>query len=175
MSKRKLSVAVLTSCASDHVTWANHYPAGETSDGPLRVLRFPTARQRNLAQFRDISRTVFSGRASAAAQEQWFRDNGYDLRRLMSLIAKSNAYQLSSRYSGEWKADTVDTFKAGDPSTRVTGIVTTAMATIPPHFRFWILDFRLSEQEFGSRSKVFSFMCFFSSIQNLKSKIQNVI
>jgi hypothetical protein len=41
------------------------------------------------------------------ALSQWFRDNGYDLRRLMSLITKSNAYQLSSRYSGEWKAEYV--------------------------------------------------------------------
>jgi putative NIF3 family GTP cyclohydrolase 1 type 2 len=29
-----------------------------------------------------------------------------------------------------WKADTVDTFKAGDPSTVVTGVVTTSLATI---------------------------------------------
>jgi putative NIF3 family GTP cyclohydrolase 1 type 2 len=29
-----------------------------------------------------------------------------------------------------WKADTVDTFKTGDPSTVVTGIVTTSLATI---------------------------------------------
>lgn len=29
-----------------------------------------------------------------------------------------------------WKPDTVDTFKAGDPTTTVTGIVTTAMATL---------------------------------------------
>ena len=41
------------------------------------------------------------------ALSQWFRDNGYDLRRLMALITKSNAYQLSSRYSGEWKAEYV--------------------------------------------------------------------
>ena len=30
----------------------------------------------------------------------------------------------------EWKSDTVDTFKAGDPATLVTGVVTTAMATM---------------------------------------------
>jgi putative NIF3 family GTP cyclohydrolase 1 type 2 len=30
----------------------------------------------------------------------------------------------------EWKAETVDTFKAGDPGARVTGIVTTSMATM---------------------------------------------
>jgi hypothetical protein len=38
---------------------------------------------------------------------QWFRDNGYDLRRLMALIAKSNAYQLSSNYPGTWKPEYV--------------------------------------------------------------------
>ena len=30
----------------------------------------------------------------------------------------------------EWKAETLDTFKAGDPSTLVTGIVTTSTPTI---------------------------------------------
>src|SRR5688500_8943334 len=30
----------------------------------------------------------------------------------------------------EWKADTIDALKAGDPSTVVTGIVTTSMATL---------------------------------------------
>jgi hypothetical protein len=32
----------------------------------------------------------------------WFQSNQFDLRALMSLIAKSNAYQLSSTYSGTW-------------------------------------------------------------------------
>jgi hypothetical protein len=41
------------------------------------------------------------------ALAQWFRDNGHDLRRLMALIAKSNAYQLSSQYSGTWKPEYV--------------------------------------------------------------------
>jgi hypothetical protein len=41
------------------------------------------------------------------ALTQWFRNNGYDLRQLMSLIAKSNAYQLSSQYPGTWKPEYV--------------------------------------------------------------------
>ena len=41
------------------------------------------------------------------ALAQWFRNNGYDLRALMSLIVKSNAYQLSSEYPGTWKPDYV--------------------------------------------------------------------
>ena len=41
------------------------------------------------------------------ALTQWFRDNAYDLRGLISLIVKSNAYQLSSQYPGEWKPEYV--------------------------------------------------------------------
>jgi len=37
------------------------------------------------------------------ALAQWFQRDGFDLRRLMALIVKSNAYQLSSSYPGEWK------------------------------------------------------------------------
>ena len=36
---------------------------------------------------------------------QYFRDNNYSLRSVLKLIAKSNAYQLSSQFPGEWKAD----------------------------------------------------------------------
>lgn len=36
-----------------------------------------------------------------------FKQKGYDLRQLIAQIAKSSAYQLSSRYPGEWKLDYV--------------------------------------------------------------------
>src|SRR5438093_6463967 len=69
-------VTILTTCAKDHVTWQNHYAAGESHAGPLTVLRFAVARQRNVHRFIDVSDLVFSGRASAADEEDWFRENG---------------------------------------------------------------------------------------------------
>jgi hypothetical protein len=50
---------------------------------------------------------------------------------------------------------------------------TKAITESPNHFRFWIADFRLSERDFEGNA----FIGLFSrlSIQNLKSKIQNVI
>jgi glycosyltransferase involved in cell wall biosynthesis len=81
-------VTVLTSCAHDHVTWANHYPPGESIDGRIRVRRFPVARQRDLPQFRDISRVVFSGRASPAQQDEWFRINGPDVPALIEELRR---------------------------------------------------------------------------------------
>ena len=38
--------------------------------------------------------------------------------------------RIKSAVGVEWKADTVDTFKAGNPSTVVKGVVTTSLATI---------------------------------------------
>jgi hypothetical protein len=69
-------VTILTTTAHDHVTWANHYPAGQSMLGPLKVIRFPVDQPRNLHRFRDVSDQVFSDRASAEDQARWFRENG---------------------------------------------------------------------------------------------------
>src|SRR5262245_30091600 len=41
------------------------------------------------------------------AMAEWFQQSGYNIRLLMMMITKSNAYQLSSYYPGEWKLDYV--------------------------------------------------------------------
>lgn len=69
-------VTVLTTCARDYVTWANHYPAGRTEVNGIPVLRFPVARERNLKHFADLSDEVFYRSAPADRQEAWFRENG---------------------------------------------------------------------------------------------------
>jgi hypothetical protein len=46
------------------------------------------------------------------------------------------------------------------------------IAKIPTQFRFWIADFRLSERDFEGNAFIGLSPGF--SIQNLKSKIQNV-
>ncbi len=71
-------VTVLTTCAKDHITWRNEYPAGDSMLGPIRVRRFPVARQRSLHRFHDVSEVAFSGTASVEEQEDWFRENGPD-------------------------------------------------------------------------------------------------
>jgi glycosyltransferase involved in cell wall biosynthesis len=69
-------VTIVTTCARDHVTWENHYAPGESRLGPLRVVRFPVERTRDLHRFRDISDRVFSAKASPQDEEEWFRENG---------------------------------------------------------------------------------------------------
>ena len=79
-------VTIVTTCAKDHITWRNHYPPGESRLGPLRVLRFPVARERHLHQFMDLSDRVFADRASVDEQEQWFRENGPDAPELLEYL-----------------------------------------------------------------------------------------
>ncbi len=76
----------------------------------------------------------------------WFQQNRYDLRALMSLIAKSNAYQLSSVYPGTWDVSYVpyyarkyvrrlDGEEVHDAITKATGILgnyTLQGSTLPP-------------------------------------------
>jgi glycosyltransferase involved in cell wall biosynthesis len=69
-------ITVLTSCARDYVSWANEYPAGESSDGAVRVVRFAASRPRHLSEFASLSEEVFDGGASHERQEEWFRVNG---------------------------------------------------------------------------------------------------
>jgi putative NIF3 family GTP cyclohydrolase 1 type 2 len=47
-----------------------------------------------------------------------------------AVTAQEIVDRIRKTMGGEWKPDTVDTFKAGDPSTHVTGIATTALASL---------------------------------------------
>jgi glycosyltransferase involved in cell wall biosynthesis len=69
-------ITVLTSCARDYVSWKNEFQAGETTDGPVRVLRFAVSRTRRLHEFSSLSDEVFEGGAPRERQEEWFRENG---------------------------------------------------------------------------------------------------
>jgi glycosyltransferase involved in cell wall biosynthesis len=88
-------ITVLTTCARDYVSWANAYPAGESRDDGVRVLRFPVARQRRIKAFADLSDEVFDGGASPARQRQWFLENGPDVPALLDhLRAHGRDYDL---------------------------------------------------------------------------------
>jgi glycosyltransferase involved in cell wall biosynthesis len=84
-------VTIVTTCAKDHITWRNHYPAGESPDGALRVLRFPVARERSMRRFMDLCDRVFADGATAADEEQWFRENGPDSPALLDHLRQHGA------------------------------------------------------------------------------------
>jgi len=71
-------ITVLTTCASDYVTWENACPAGPVVEHGVRVVRFPVARPRRIKVFADLSDEVFDSAAPRDRQEEWFRENGPD-------------------------------------------------------------------------------------------------
>src|SRR3954454_23150900 len=83
-------VTILTSTAKDHVSWRNDFEPGISTLGALQVRRFPVARPRNLHRFADASERAFSGVASDAEQEDWFRENGPDVPELLRHLATSS-------------------------------------------------------------------------------------
>jgi glycosyltransferase involved in cell wall biosynthesis len=100
-------VTVLTTCAKDHITWRNHYPAGETREGGVRVLRFPVVRERDMRRFMDLSDLIAADRASGEEQQEWFRENGPDTPELLAhLRAHGAEYDRvlfwSYRYFDTW-------------------------------------------------------------------------
>jgi glycosyltransferase involved in cell wall biosynthesis len=100
-------VTVLTSCAQDYVTWADAYPPGDSSDGPVRVHRFRVARRRPLIRFYELSDLVFDGKATAEEQERWFELNGPELPGLIAHLERhGREYDLvlfwSFRYYPSW-------------------------------------------------------------------------
>ena len=85
---RHWDVEVLTTCALDYVTWANHFPAGCESVAGVTVRRFPVARQRDVAEFDRLSGDLIAHRgADLAAQEEWMRAQGPWAPQLTDFIA----------------------------------------------------------------------------------------
>ena len=76
----------------------------------------------------DISRREFAALAAAAAAAPFaYPAKG---RAAEAITAQDVIERIKKNIGIEWKPDSVDTVKAGDPSTVVKGVVTTSMATL---------------------------------------------
>jgi glycosyltransferase involved in cell wall biosynthesis len=75
LTARGWQVDVLTTCARDHHTWANHYPAATTDDDGVTVKRFAVVDDTSGAARADLVRTMALGEApTLAQQEAWMND-----------------------------------------------------------------------------------------------------
>lgn len=69
-------ITVLTSCAKDHLTWANVFPPGATHVDGVRVLRFPTRVSREMRSLNARSRRVFGKSLDRGEEESWVAAQG---------------------------------------------------------------------------------------------------
>jgi len=83
-------VTVLTSCALDHLSWANHFPAGRSKDGKLEVLRFPVEAPRTIDSFNVLSDRVFDVPQDEATEERWLWEQGPRAPGLLEHLARDS-------------------------------------------------------------------------------------
>lgn len=67
---------VFTTCATDHLTWANELPPGESRDGALSVHRFPVRRPRRLREFNRLSDSLFKRPLDFVSETHWLAEQG---------------------------------------------------------------------------------------------------
>jgi glycosyltransferase involved in cell wall biosynthesis len=87
---RHAEVEVLTTCASDYVTWENQYPAGVEVLNGIPVRRFPVARPRDLWRFAEWSRRI-EGPHTDADEQRWLEEEGPFAPALVDEVARRRA------------------------------------------------------------------------------------
>ena len=73
---RHADVRVLTTCATDYVTWRNERPAGKEEVNGIPVERFPVAREREVGDFGRQSERVFHRVHSLHDELRWLDSEG---------------------------------------------------------------------------------------------------
>jgi glycosyltransferase involved in cell wall biosynthesis len=71
-----VDLTVLTTCALDYRTWADHYPPGETTVEGVRVRRFPVAPPRDPEAFDRLSASAYARPSDLALGAEWMRAQG---------------------------------------------------------------------------------------------------
>ena len=94
-TRKSFDHEILTTCARDHETWADHYEPGVSRVNGIPVRRFRVDFERDPAAFRDLSNSVLGGPHSQADEESWMRAQGPFSSRLTSYVVRhEGAYDV---------------------------------------------------------------------------------
>ena len=85
-----VEVEVLTTCATDYVTWRNELPQGLDRVGGVTVRRFPVRRERDIDDFGKRSLRVFAHPHSVTDELRWLESEGPTSPALIDHIRQSH-------------------------------------------------------------------------------------
>jgi len=88
---RHAEVEVLTTCASDYISWANHYREGLEVLNCVPVRRFRVKRPRDPERFADWTDRVFRQAHDAKDELRWLEEEGPFSPRLVKHLARSGS------------------------------------------------------------------------------------
>ena len=86
---KHVQVEVLTTCATDYITWRNALPAGAETVNGLVVRRFPVTREREPAEFGRLSQHVFTSRHALRNELAWLDAEGPTSPELVNYIRQN--------------------------------------------------------------------------------------
>lgn len=86
LQQRGWDVEVLTTCATDHHSWANVRPPGESVEDGLRVRRFPVA-DRPGREREELERRILAGERLTPAEQRRWMDSGMRVPELVRHLA----------------------------------------------------------------------------------------
>ena len=90
-----MQVDVLTTCAEDHYTWRNVYPAGRETINGVSVWRFPVDRERNVPEFDRFTQEIMGRRRTYFDEMHWMELQGPISSGLLSYLdARQSQYDL---------------------------------------------------------------------------------
>ena len=69
-------VTVLTTAASDHLTWQDTMPLGDSVDGPIAVKRFSAGRARVMSSFNRLGDELYGRGNDLVSEEHWLAEQG---------------------------------------------------------------------------------------------------
>jgi glycosyltransferase involved in cell wall biosynthesis len=87
-----LDITVLTTCADNHLTWANALPPGESRDAEVSVVRFATDRSRRMWSFNRLSRRAFPKAGELFTEQRWLAEQGPSCPELLRHLAQSRGH-----------------------------------------------------------------------------------
>ena len=94
LTARGWEVDVLTTCARDHHTWANHYPAGTTVDAGVTIKRYPVVNDTSGAARSELATVMDQGEVPTIAQQEAWMNDGLRVPELFhALLDDAETYQ----------------------------------------------------------------------------------
>lgn len=88
-------VEVYTTCAIDHVSWRNEYPAGSTWINGVKVNRFAVDRARDMSSFVTFHQNIESARYDFVYQSQWAQEQGpYSSKLIAEIESQRNSHDV---------------------------------------------------------------------------------